>query len=205
MEAKRRFREKTFNNNFNYLQNLYANLADGEWHTEWDVVRCRIPVNGILTTVTIKEALEIPSCAINLTLLERTTNWVERQAVSGKKMQVRWVGPVPTKKMMDELTVILDEQKNGKRNEEIRLAKEKERKEKETAVNDVPETVADVVEEGSATTGAEVILEHVERHSGTRTDAELKELIVEAIKEVFGDKIDKMYDVFCEIAGIPKD
>lgn len=220
MTAKRKFREKTFNNNLNYLNNLYLVLKDGEWHVEKDVLKCKVPVEGIFTEVSLKEALGIPSCAISYTLLARTTAWVERR--DGKKFkEVRWVGPVPTEEMMNTLTLILDEQKNGKRNKAVKEAKLQKQEE---AINAAPETVAEEKSEANLTTVREVINNHLENQFPT--NEEIGELFVEGLKGTYGDKfnnlfiqvqdmrkenkeirelLDTMYTVFCEIAGIEKE
>ena len=226
---KRRFREKTFKSNFEFMKKFYENLQDREWHSEKDSVRLVVgkDKNRQPITVTIKESLEIPNCAINPRLLERTTGWVERKANTKLGMQIRWVATTPpTNAMMDELTIILDDQKNGKRNREIAEAKLKEQQKKETAlVNTVPETVAETVpeenNEDGLTTVGEVINNHLENNFPT-TD-EIGELFVEGLKGTYGDKfnnlfkqvqemrkenkeikkvLDKQYKVFCEIAGV---
>jgi len=209
---KRRFRDKTKENNFRFMKEFYGNLQDREWHTEKDAVRLVVgkDKNHKPITVTIKESLEIPNCAINPRLLERTTGWVERKANTKLGMQIRWVAATPpTNAMMDKLTFVLDDQKNGKRNREIAAAKLQKQQEKAVVVeNPVVETVVEVKEE-SATTAAEVILQHTDKLPTTRT--ELKEVMVEVLKEIWGDNFNtlftqqkRMHDVFLEIAGVEK-
>ena len=210
MEKKtdRRFRGKTFNKNFSFLKNYYATLADGKWHTEKESLKCTVLADGILTTMTIKEALGIPNCGINPRLLERTTGWVERKSDKKLGMQVRWVANAPTEKMMYKLAIILDNEKNGARNKAAKEAKLQKKQEATVTENPVVETVAEV-EDNSATTAAEVILQHTDKLPTTCT--ELKEVMVEVLKEIWGDNFNtlftqqkRMHDVFLEIAGVEK-
>lgn len=208
MKNKRKFRNGTRTNRFNYMKTYSGKLAHGKWTNEKDSQYCDILVDGVISTVKIKEALDQKSCGISPTLLARTTDWLERRKGKDGKMEVKWVAGEFTEEMMDALTLILDNEKNGTRNRKIAAEKRRLKKEKEEAdvvLEPDNEMVAEEKSEDNMTTVEEVLNHYIENNvPATEVIVELSLRVEEMRKENKETKelLNRMYQIFCEIAGV---